>query len=228
MRTLSCIVLLLLVALAPLHAASAARIVVVGDSLSAAYGIDRQRGWVALLQQRLQERQLDYQVTNASITGDTTRGGLSRLPATLQRERPEVLIIALGGNDGLRGFAPEQTRDNLRAMIEQGRETGARVLLLGIRLPANYGKAYGEKFHRIYRDLAEELQVALVPFFLEGVAETRALMQADGIHPGVAAQPRILDNVWAGLEPLLRSGTPVGGEVPPAGTERPIGEHRPD
>lgn len=228
MRTLSCIVLLLLFALAPLHAAPAARIVVVGDSLSAAYGIDRQRGWVALLQQRLQERQLDYQVVNASITGDTTRGGLSRLPATLERERPEVLVIALGGNDGLRGFAPEQTRTNLRAMIEQARETGARVLLLGIRLPANYGKAYGEKFHRIYRDLAAELQVALVPFFLEGVAETRALMQADGIHPGEAAQPRILDNVWAGLVPLLRSGTPVGGDFPTAGTEGPLGEYRPD
>jgi len=213
MRTLSCIVLLLFVALAPLHAAPAARIVVVGDSLSAAYGIDRQRGWVALLQQRLQERRLDYRVVNASITGDTTRGGLSRLPATLDRERPGVLVIALGGNDGLRGFAPEQTRSNLRAMIELGREAGARVLLLGIRLPANYGKAYGEKFHRIYRDLAEEQQVALVPFFLEGVAETRALMQADGIHPGESAQPRILDNVWAGLEPLLATSPPA---APPA------------
>lgn len=213
MRTLSCIVLLLFVALAPLHAAPAARIVVVGDSLSAAYGIDRQRGWVALLQQRLQERRLDYRVVNASITGDTTRGGLSRLPATLERERPGVLVIALGGNDGLRGFAPEQTRSNLRAMIELGREAGARVLLLGIRLPANYGKAYGEKFHRIYRDLAEEQQVALVPFFLEGVAETRELMQADGIHPGESAQPRILDNVWAGLEPLLATSPPA---APPA------------
>jgi acyl-CoA thioesterase-1 len=213
MRTLSCIVLLLFVALAPLHAAPAARIVVVGDSLSAAYGIDRQRGWVALLQQRLQERRLDYRVVNASITGDTTRGGLSRLPATLERERPGVLVIALGGNDGLRGFAPEQTRSNLRAMIELGREAGARVLLLGIRLPANYGKAYGEKFHRIYRDLAEEQQVALVPFFLEGVAETRELMQTDGIHPGESAQPRILDNVWAGLEPLLATSPPA---APPA------------
>jgi len=229
MRILSCIIPLLLVFLvAPLHAASAARIVVMGDSLSAAYGIDKQRGWVALLQQRLQERQLDYQVVNASITGDTTRGGLTRLPATLERERPEVLVIALGGNDGLRGFAPEQTRSNLRAMIEQGREAGARVLLLGIRLPANYGKVYGEKFHRIYQDLAAEQQVALVPFFLEGVAETRALMQADGIHPGVAAQPRILDNVWAGLVPLLRSGTAVGGAARAAGTGPPVHAHRAD
>ena len=174
-----------------------------GDSLSAAYGIDRQQGWVALLQQRLQSRGYDYEVINASITGDTTRGGLSRLPAALEREHPAVLIIALGGNDGLRGFAPQQTAENLRTMIRQGRATGASVLLLGIKLPANYGKAFGEKFHRIFLDLAQEEKVALVPFFLEGVAETRELMQADGIHPGVAAQPRILDNVWSGLAPLL-------------------------
>jgi len=203
MRTAFSIVLLCVVLLAPLGAAAAAKIVVVGDSLSSAYGIDKRLGWVALLQQRLQQRRLAYQVVNASITGDTTRGGLSRLPATLERERPQILIIELGGNDGLRGFAPAQTRDNLRAMIMQAREAGARVLLLGIRLPANYGKRYADKFHRIYRELAEEQQVALVPFFLEGVAETLEMMQPDGIHPGVEAQPRILDNVWNGLEPLL-------------------------
>ncbi len=203
MRTAFSIVLLCVVLLAPLGAAAAAKIVVVGDSLSSAYGIDKRLGWVALLQQRLQQRRLAYQVVNASITGDTTRGGLSRLPATLERERPQILIIELGGNDGLRGFAPAQTRDNLRAMIVQAREAGARVLLLGIRLPANYGKPYADKFHRIYRELAEEQQVALVPFFLEGVAETLEMMQPDGIHPGVEAQPRILDNVWNGLEPLL-------------------------
>ena len=212
MRILSCIVLLALIVLSPLGASASAKIVVLGDSLSAAYGIEKQRGWVALLQQRLRERQLDYEVVNASITGDTTRGGLSRLPATLAREDPAILIVELGGNDGLRGFAPEQTRENLRAMIEKARAANARVLLLGIRLPANYGNAYGEKFHRIYRELAEEQQVALVPFFLEGVAETRALMQPDGIHPGVEAQPRILDNVWAGLEPLLTREVAGSGE----------------
>ncbi len=188
----------------PPGALAAAKIVVVGDSLSAAYGIDKRRGWVALLQQRLRDQGLDYEVVNASITGDTSRGGLSRLPATLERERPAVLVIALGGNDGLRGFAPEQTADNLRRMIEQGRDAGARILLLGIKLPGNYGRAFGEKFHRVYLELAREQQVSLVPFFLEGVAETRELMQPDGIHPGVAAQPRILDNVWSALEPLLR------------------------
>jgi acyl-CoA thioesterase-1 len=187
----------------PLHAAE--KILVIGDSLSAAYGIEQQRGWVALLQQRLQQQAFSYQVVNASISGDTTRGGLSRLQTALQRERPQLLIIALGGNDGLRGFSPEQTRSNLRDMIKLGREAGARVLLLGVKLPANYGRAYTEKFHRIYLELASEYDVALVPFFLEGVAETRALMQPDGIHPAAEAQPRILDNVWTGLAPLLQA-----------------------
>ena len=209
MRTFACIAILLLVVSFPLCANAAPKIVVVGDSLSAAYGIEKQRGWVALLQQRLRRQGLDYEVVNASITGDTTRGGLSRLPATLERERPAVLIIALGGNDGLRGLAPEQTLSNLRGMIEEGRDAGASILLLGVRLPMNYGRAFGEKFHRVYLELAREEQVALVPFFLEGVAETRELMQPDGIHPSVAAQPRILDNVWSALEPLLQT-VPVG------------------
>lgn len=201
----------------PLRAGATAKILVLGDSLSAAYGIDRQQGWVALLQQRLHALGRDYEVINASITGDTTRGGLSRLPATLEREHPAVLIIALGGNDGLRGFAPQQTAENLREMIRQGRATGASVLLLGIKLPANYGKAFGEKFHRIFLDLARDEKVALVPFFLEGVAETRELMQADGIHPGATAQPRILDNVWPALVPLLgesaHATVPAGREA---------------
>ena len=183
---------------------AAGTILVVGDSLSAAYGIDKQRGWVALLQQRLRRQNSAYQVVNASISGDTTRGGLARLPAALKRESPAILILELGANDGLRGFAPEQTRDNLRRMIKQARDANVSILLLGIKLPGNYGSVYGEKFHRIYLDLADEEQVELVPFFLEGVAETRDLMQADGVHPGVEAQPRILDNVWAGLAPLLR------------------------
>jgi len=203
MRIVFSIALLLIVALAPLWASAGGKILVVGDSLSAAYGIDKQRGWVALLQRRLEQQGLDYDVANASISGDTTRGASFRLPAALERENPAVLIIALGGNDGLRGFAPEQTRSNLRQMIERGRAAGAAVLLLGVKLPGNYGRAYGEKFHRIYLELARELQVALVPFFLEGVAETRELMQADGVHPTVEAQPRILENVWSGLAPLL-------------------------
>lgn len=196
--------LLLFLGLFLLPAMTAANtVLVLGDSLSAAYGIDKQRGWVALLQQRLQQESPGYHVVNASITGDTTRGGLSRLPAALERESPTMLILALGANDGLRGFPPERTRENLRRMIRQARDAGATVLLLGIKLPANYGRVYGEKFHRVYLDLATQEQVELVPFFLEGVAETRALMQADGVHPGVEAQPRILENVWAALGPLL-------------------------
>jgi acyl-CoA thioesterase-1 len=180
-------------------------LLVVGDSLSAAYGIDARQGWVSLLQQRLLEQDLDYRVVNASITGDTTRGGLSRLPAAIERSDPDVVVIALGGNDGLRGFAPSQTKSNLSDMVSMSREAGASVLLLGIQLPENYGRAFGEKFHRVYLDLAAETQVPLVPFFLEGVAETRDLMQPDGIHPSAEAQPRILDNVWQALEPLLRA-----------------------
>lgn len=197
------IVVAVLLAGATAVAGAAGKILVVGDSLSAGYGIEQQRGWVALLGQRLRSEGLDYTVVNASITGDTTRGGLSRLPAALEREDPDVLVIALGGNDGLRGFMPQQTRANLREMIRMGRAAGARVLLLGIRLPANYGRAFGDKFHQVFLDLANEEQVPLVPFFLEGVAETRAMMQADGIHPAAEAQPRILDNVWAALGPML-------------------------
>jgi len=206
MRTVSSIVLLLVASLAPFTIFAAGTILVVGDSLSAAYGIDKQRGWVSLLQQRLQQQDRSYRVVNASISGDTSRGGLSRLPAALQRESPKLMILALGANDGLRGFAPDQTRENLRQMIRQAHAAGTSVLLLGIKLPANYGSVYGEKFHRVYLDLADETGVGLVPFFLEGVAETRELMQADGVHPGAEAQPRILENVWGGLAPMLDDG----------------------
>ncbi|MCB1772982.1 MAG: arylesterase [Gammaproteobacteria bacterium] len=203
MRILSCIVCALFLSIVGAGHAAGGTVLVVGDSLSAAYGIEKQLGWVALLEGRLRARGLPFRVANASITGDTTRGGLSRLPAALDRFDPAVVVIALGGNDGLRGFAPPQTRANLRDMIRLSREAGAAVLLLGIKLPANYGKAYGDKFHRIFQDLATAEGVRVVPFFLEGVAETRELMQADGIHPDVAAQPRILDNVWSELAPML-------------------------
>lgn len=175
----------------------------VGDSLSAAHGIAKSAGWVSLLQQRLRDKGTNAVVINASISGDTSDGGLARLPATLARVKPSVVIIELGGNDGLRGLDLKKTTDNLRRMIELSRQAGARVLLLGVKLPANYGPVYGARFHAIYTGLASALRVPLVDFFLQGVAETPKLMQADGIHPGAAAQPRILDNVWAGLKPLL-------------------------
>jgi acyl-CoA thioesterase-1 len=203
MRGVVPIFLVFLLSMPPPVVAADAVILVVGDSLSAGYGIDPRRGWVALLQQRLQHRGLGYRVINAGITGDTSRGGRSRLPAALQRDQPAVVIIELGANDGLRGLDPSHTQANLRTMITDSRTAGAKVLLLGIKLPKNYGRAYGELFHQVYLNLADEEAVALVPFFLEGVAETRELMQADGIHPGEAAQPRVLDNVWPALDRLL-------------------------
>jgi len=175
---------------------------VLGDSLSAAYGIDYREGWVSLLEERLDGR--GYAVVNASISGDTSRGGLARVDAALQSHRPAVLVLELGGNDGLRGLPVDETRRNLAEMIERAKETGAEVLLVGIELPPNYGPAYTQRFRSIYPTLAETYDVAFVPFLLDGVAAHRTLMQADGIHPRAEAQARILDNVWRYLEPLLQ------------------------
>lgn len=180
-------------------------VLVLGDSLSAAYGMSSEQGWVRLLEQRLLRNGCQCQVVNASISGDTTRGGLTRLPAALERHRPAAVIIALGGNDGLRALSLARMEDNLREMIHLSRAAGARVLLLGVRIPANYGPDYAEKFHAVYRRVAETEDVAWVPFFLHGVAETRDLMLPDGIHPAPAAQPLILDNIWPALQPLLVS-----------------------
>lgn len=193
---------MLLVA-APLAAGAREAIVVLGDSLSAAYNMDRAAGWTHLLQQRLDRRDLPYRVVNASISGDTTAGGLARLPPLLAEHRPAVVVVELGGNDGLRALAPVQTRKNLAAIVARAREAGAEVLLLGVRLPPNYGTRYNERFRRVYREVAAEHKVALVPFVLEGVDDDPALMQSDGIHPNAAAQARILENVWNGLQPLL-------------------------
>lgn len=178
-------------------------VLVLGDSLSAGYGLDMEQGWVALLQQRLNQSQPPVQAINASISGDTTRGARTRLPKALEQHRPGVVIIELGGNDGLRGIGLDEMARNLRDMADLCRQQGAHVLLLGMRLPPNYGPAYSERFHAVYRQVAEQTGVALVPFFLEGVAEDRALMQPDGIHPRAEAQGRMLENVWPYLEPLL-------------------------
>ncbi|MFA7386365.1 MAG: arylesterase [Thiohalobacteraceae bacterium] len=179
------------------------RILVFGDSLSAAYGIETQAGWVALLEQRLRERGYPHQVINASISGETTAGGRARLPGLLAREPFDLVIIELGGNDGLRGLDLRQTEDNLRAMIDAAHASGAQALLVGMRLPPNYGPTYTEAFTRIYSDLASELEVALVPFLLEGVGTDAGLMQPDRVHPRAEAQARLLDNVWPTLVPLL-------------------------
>jgi len=185
-------------------AARAPAILVVGDSLSAGYGIELRDGWVTLLQQRLTKQGYLHTVVNASISGDTTAGGRARLPDALKRHRPQIVILELGGNDGLRGLSLRETRANLGAMIKAAQTARAQVLLVGIHLPPNYGPDYAGKFHAIYHDLARIHNTALVPFLLDGVALTPGLMQPDGIHPRAAAQPRLLDNVWPSLEPLLK------------------------
>ncbi|HEW98199.1 MAG: arylesterase [Candidatus Parabeggiatoa sp. nov. 3] len=176
-------------------------LLVIGDSLSAAYGIQPEQGWVHLLGQRLATQ--GYQVINASISGDTTSNGLRRLRKALLRYRPEIVVIELGANDGLRGLNLKAMENNLAGMIKAAQEIGANVLLLGMRIPPNYGKAYTQGFHQIYHDLAARYQIPLVAFFLEGVALNRALMQSDELHPKAVAQPQILENVWSKLGGML-------------------------
>ncbi|MCW8881024.1 MAG: arylesterase [Sedimenticola sp.] len=179
-------------------------ILVLGDSLSAAYGIERSQGWVALLENRLVEEGYPYQVVNASISGDTTAGGLSRLPRALDQFQPEIVIIELGANDGLRGLNNDQTRLHLNQIITLVRAVPSRPLLLGIMLPPNFGKAFSEKFLLIYQELAEQLNVPLVPFLLEGVADRPELMQGDGLHPRAEGQLLMLELVWLKLQPMLK------------------------
>ena len=183
-------------------------ILVFGDSLSAEYGLARGTGWAALLDARLKQQRLPFSVVNASISGETTSGGAARIDLALKQHQPTVIIIELGGNDGLRGLALDATRANLTRMIEASHKAGARVLLAGMQLPPNYGRAYGEQFQRLYTELAQRHKSALVPLFLDGVAERRELFQADGIHPTAAAQPRLLDNTWSVLAPLLSKPKP--------------------
>jgi len=180
-------------------------ILVYGDSLSAEYGLPRGAGWAALMEQRLKQLKMNYSVANASISGETTAGGAARINAELARIRPAVVIIELGGNDGLRGLALAATRANLEAMIEAATKSGARVLLCGMQLPPNYGREYTERFRAMYGELAKRHKAALLPFFLEGIGDRREMFQSDGIHPVAEAQPRILDNVWAELAPLLKA-----------------------
>lgn len=179
-------------------------ILVLGDSLSAGYGIPLARSWVTLLQQRLTERGFPHRVVNASISGDTTSGGLSRLPAALERERPAIVILELGANDGLRGQPPMTMSRNLARMIELSQQAGAKVLLAEMRIPPNYGPLYTEKFHATFDELAKRYGISLIPFLLDGVAGDPALTQDDGLHPRVEAQLRILDNVWPTLEAVLK------------------------
>jgi acyl-CoA thioesterase-1 len=188
----------------PSHARGAP-VLVVGDSLSAEYGLARGSGWVALLQQRLAPRQIE--VVNASVSGDTTSGGRSRLPALLAEHQPGVVIIELGGNDALRGLPLDMTRANLAAMVRAARAAGAKVLLVGMQVPPNYGQKYAQDFAASFTTVAKAEGAALVPFFLKGVADgtdPARYFQADRIHPNADAQPKMLDNVWPLLQPLLK------------------------
>lgn len=179
------------------------RILVFGDSLSAEYGLPRGTGWVSHVERRLAGRNQAYQIRNASISGDTTTGGLQRLPQALTEFRPDLVILQLGANDGLRGLPVQAMKDNLRKMIEMCRATGAKALLIGQHVPPNYGRRHAEAFHQAYIDLAGETGVALVPFMLEGIATDTSYFQADGLHPTVEAQPLIADTIWPHLEALL-------------------------
>ena len=189
------------------HSSEGPVILILGDSLSAAYGIPVEQGWVSLLQRRLAERGFPHRVVNASISGDTTSGGLSRLPAALQAHHPALVLLELGANDGLRGQSLSLMADNLGRLIELSRQAGARVLLAEMRIPSNYGPLYTQKFQATFASVAEHYDVPLLPFLLDGVAGNPALIQDDGLHPHAGAQPRILDNVWRVLEPLLRPAT---------------------
>lgn len=177
-------------------------LLVMGDSLSAAYGIEEEQGWVALLAERLEG---EAQVVNASISGETTSGGAQRFADILRQRQPDIVLLELGGNDGLRGLPPAQMRANLASMIEQSQQADAEVLLLGIDIPPNYGQAYRDAFTGVFHSLADEYALSLVPFLLEDVALNTQLMQSDGIHPTAEAQPIILDNVWPELEPMLEA-----------------------
>ncbi|MFV3382546.1 arylesterase [Pseudomonas sp. NY15354] len=185
------------------QSAAAGTLLVVGDSISAGFGLDSRLGWVSLLQQRLKDEGYADQVVNASISGDTSAGGQARLPALLVAHKPSLVVLELGGNDGLRGLPPQQLQQNLASMIDQAREVGAKVVLLGMRLPPNYGVRYTSAFAQVYERLSTQKQVPLVPFFLDGVGGVPQMMQADGIHPTVGAQPRLLENAWPAIKPLL-------------------------
>jgi acyl-CoA thioesterase-1 len=189
---------------APGAAAAEKSILVFGDSLSAAYGIAQSRGWVALLGERLKRERPDYSVANASISGDTSAGGRARLDAALERHRPAVVIVELGGNDGLRGLPVAQMKANLGAIIERSKKSGARVLLIGMKVPPNYGPEYTSAFEGAFAELGKRHKVALLAFLLEGFAEKPDFFQPDRIHPTAEAQPLILERVWQALRPLLK------------------------
>lgn len=180
-------------------------VLVLGDSLSAEYGLSRGSGWVALLEQKLKAEKIDATIVNASISGETTSGGRSRLPALLSQYHPAIVVIELGANDGLRGLPVPAAEANIRAMIDLARKNNAKVMLVGMRMPPNYGRDYTERFFTMYKTVARQQKAALVPFMLEGVAEKPALFQSDRLHPTAQAHPTILANIWPTFLPLLKA-----------------------
>jgi acyl-CoA thioesterase-1 len=192
-------------------AAGGRTILVFGDSLSAAYGLAPEQGWVAMLAQRLRAQGYEYQVGNASESGETSGGGLERLPRALELHRPALVILELGANDGLRALPAQQMRANLERMVQLCQQAGARVLLVGIRIPPNYGPRYTAEFERVFPDLANQYHLPLVPFLLEKVALVPDLMQADGMHPNARGEAPVLETVWPYLEPLLKKNQRSGG-----------------
>ena len=182
-----------------------------GDSLSAGYGLDMDQSWAALLQQRLAEQGYEHRVINASISGETTEGGVTRIEKALENFVPALIILELGGNDGLRGFPPDRIRGNLEQIVTRAKASGAEVVLLGIRIPSNYGARYSEQFESVYRDTAASLGIEWIEFFMEGVALNDALLQEDRIHPNEAAQPILLDNAW----PIIRAALERRPDVAP-------------
>lgn len=183
--------------------ADAPTVLIYGDSLSAGYGMEVDQSWVALLQTRLQGQGYEHRVINASITGETTEGGAARIAQALDAFTPSLIILELGGNDGLRGIPPDRMKVNLQTIIQSSKSAGAAIVLLGIRIPPNYGSRYIEDFDNVYRELAIELDVPWIEFFMEGIALNDELMQADGIHPNAAAQPLLLDNAWSVISKAL-------------------------
>ena len=186
-------------------AADAKVIVVLGDSISASYGIEVQQGWVALLQDKLKQANSSWTIVNASISGETTIGGLARIDTVLKRHKPAIVLLELGANDGLRGLSPVRMKANLGELIRRSRDAGAKVLLLAMKIPPNYGKRYTDLFENVYRDLAREYNVILLPFILQDIALHKQLMQKDGFHPNQQAQPIIAGHVWKYLEPLVQA-----------------------
>jgi acyl-CoA thioesterase-1 len=188
----------------PLAASAGGTILIYGDSLSVGYGLSQDAGWPTLLQARLKQKAMDYTVANAGTSGETTSGGAARIAVALKAHQPKVVIVALGANDGLRGLPLAQMRANLANIVRASQKAGSRVLLVGMRLPPNYGERYTRQFAQVYVDLAREYKTALAPFLLEGVADRRELFQEDNMHPTAKAQPVILDNVWKALAPMLK------------------------